>query len=317
MPTIGTFTGFGVQPRVLSATALSGTKVRVLFNESMNAASLNNVANFTITPDGGSVAETVELVEIGDDYVDLSVSAQFTQGTANYNVAVAHTVTDAAGNLLDPAYDDADFDGPLVNAAVVDYCARANDRLIEQLKDASVCNKIACIFSTRTQEVQQALVNVLAYRDMTNAIGATLDKIGERIQLRRGGLADEAYRQRLRARAKVVGSQGFVNDLLDILLFLDAGFAPAQVSATRQRPATIIMHCRVPAGEELTGEVFAMFLRDAKPAGVRLELEFEENGVVLFAWALNVPEGDADPGAGSQWGEDATPNTGGTWAEAV
>src|SRR5687768_3991909 len=111
MPLTGSFVGVGVRPRVLSATALTTSTVRVVFNEAMsNNAALVLAANYTITPAGGSAARTVTGVIVdGTSAVVLQLDGDLTPGVNNYTVTVAAAVVDVAGNGIDPAFDDAVF----------------------------------------------------------------------------------------------------------------------------------------------------------------------------------------------------------------
>jgi hypothetical protein len=111
-----TWTGVGVKPTVLRAEALSETLVRVTFSEAMtNNAALTTPGNYVFTPAGDSAAVSATVVTPesgpGPSYVDVTLNTGMSVGQDNYNVAVDNSVKDLAGNTLDPAADDVDFDG--------------------------------------------------------------------------------------------------------------------------------------------------------------------------------------------------------------
>ena len=78
MPHItGPFTGIGVAPYVLSALALSSSRVRLFFSERMSPTGLATPGNYTITEDFGSDPRVVATVTLGHptqpNYVDLQL----------------------------------------------------------------------------------------------------------------------------------------------------------------------------------------------------------------------------------------------------
>jgi hypothetical protein len=107
----------------------------------------------------------------------------------------------------------------------------------------------------------------------------------------------------------VVGGRGRPDELLDLIIELDAGFGLSEIHLIEHYPAGLIISFVVPAGEQITGEQFASILRRAKPAGVRLVSLFHESGVGLFGWDEVL--------ADLPFEEETDPTTGGIWAEGV
>lgn len=110
--------GIGVQPEVLSASAIERDVVRVVFSEGMtNNAAFTTPGNYVLTPAGGSAARIVIAVSaLGGSNpmaVDLELDGFLTTGTNNYTVEVSNVV-DAAGNPIDTSADTATFSGPAV-----------------------------------------------------------------------------------------------------------------------------------------------------------------------------------------------------------
>lgn len=127
MSDTGNWTGVGIKPQVSSAQARDSTTVRVYFSEGMNSSGLNTPGNYTITEGPGAVARSVASVSLesvtAPTWVDLILDGGMTAGSSNYNVEVA-AVEDAAGNPIDTAADDVDFDGvgerPEIRSVIVD-----------------------------------------------------------------------------------------------------------------------------------------------------------------------------------------------------
>lgn len=196
-----------------------------------------------------------------------------------------------------------------------DACEIAKARLLEQFKSKPKIGHYICAFADRIQEIIQALADVQAFRSVETAEGMQLDRLGENLILFRNGFSDDKYRKFLLAKTKVIASHGRPDELSEILTYLDDGFAPTEISYTNSFPAAAILHCQVESGAQLDGEAYAVLLKSAIPAGVRLILEFEEQDEILFQWAES--DDDPAPDAGSEWEELDTPGVGGLWAEAV
>ena len=92
-------------PRLLSAVALSNTSVVVTFDEAMDKASVENIANYSIE---GLTILKAEQDKDNAAIVKLTTSAQ-TAGTI-YKLIVAN-VTDESGNKIDSDYDEFQFGG--------------------------------------------------------------------------------------------------------------------------------------------------------------------------------------------------------------
>ena len=101
------FTGVGVAPSVLTATANSSTLVRIVYSEPMaNDPALTTPGNYAFT--GGLAAQSVTRIDAST--VDVTVSAM--QTGVNYTVTVSTSgPADVAGNTLNPAANTAVFTG--------------------------------------------------------------------------------------------------------------------------------------------------------------------------------------------------------------
>lgn len=307
MPSSGSVTLFGVRPRVLSAVTLSSGLVRVTFNESLAPSGPTlDATNYTITADAGSDARTVSGVALDgtspSPSVILTLDGALTSGIANYNVEVAD-VTDLAGNVVDPAFDNVDFDGRYT-APGIEHCEAALARLLSQFSQSTRLRSLICALADQADPVEQNLWDVRAYRSIDTATGVQLDALGYLLGLDRGNEGDADYRRFLRAKVLANNSAGHADTLIQILELLDNGYAPTEINLREDFPAVAVLHCLVASGDNALGEYFVRFLRQAKAVGTRVILHFEEDGPTLFQW----DDGANPPGSG--WGA-------GLWARAV
>lgn len=112
MPLTGTFTGIGIAPRVSSAAANAPDSIIVVFNESIDAVTGTVPGNYTLTPGGGSAARVVTaVIQVSAGSFRLMLDGDLTPGSSNYTLTVTN-VEDAAGNIIDPAFDTAVLSGP-------------------------------------------------------------------------------------------------------------------------------------------------------------------------------------------------------------
>jgi len=126
---IASFPGGGERPRLQSGTPITLTRIRALFSESLDTATAP-LGAFTLTALGGSTVRTLTAVAgYGPTYVDLDVSGALSTGTAAYRLTAAGTVTDLAGNTIDPAFVQVDIDVPttVLNPDVLDVSSDGGD----------------------------------------------------------------------------------------------------------------------------------------------------------------------------------------------
>lgn len=319
MPLSGSYTGVGVAPTVLEAYGETANRVRVVFSEPMAlSAELQDPASYTITEDMGSAARTVDAVSVEPaaypTYVLLILDGALTVGSDNYNVEVDDAVTDRVGNVLDAAADDADFSG-VHTMTPIDHCEAALARLLTQFRQKPLFEGLICALAEGAQPLEQAGQDLRAFRALGTAFGEQLDGIGQNLRQPREGVSDSDYRVILNAKVLVLACKGRPDELLTILTTLDDGFDPGAIAFSEQFPAAYVMRCHVPGGNQLRGERYARMVREAKPAGVYFELEFEEEGRTLLSWS-EVSGSDPAPPVESGFEEEDDPGIGGIWQEA-
>ncbi len=110
------FTGQGLMPSLVSATATTSKRIRVVFDEPMNPnAALSSPASYTVTPQaagvGAVVVNSVDLTGPAPLFVDLNVSEMKDGGSYELAVDSSGPVQDTAFNSLDPAVNTDLFTG--------------------------------------------------------------------------------------------------------------------------------------------------------------------------------------------------------------
>lgn len=191
----------------------------------------------------------------------------------------------------------------------LDYFGRSGARLAEQFKPRARFTSLRTIVDARATELEQALIDTKAARDLATAAAAQLDEIGRMYRETRDGEADAVYRARLLAMVQVVDSKSRPDDLLQVVVAIDDGFALAAIAYVPLYPAAFIITAEVPAGNRARALTMSRLTRRGAPAGVNFQLHVQQQGVDLFVW-------DGDTGEGFALESDLV-NTGGVWAEAL
>lgn len=101
---------------------------------------------------------------------------------------------------------------------ITDHAARAVARLVSQFKDSTEVKGFLTALAVQVQAAEDALYQVLVFRDVANATGVTLDRIGALVEApTRGNLDDASYRRRVRAQILSNRSEGDCSDLFAII----------------------------------------------------------------------------------------------------
>ena len=217
--------------------------------------------------------------------------------------------------LFEPAPE---FVTPHATPDITDHCARAINRLAAQFQTKHLITTEICIWGDEVQEVEQAITDVAAYRSLDTAYGVGLDHIGALLDLPRGGLSDDVYRTRLRAKALVASSRGTPNEIEAILTMLDDGYSTGAMRYYDLLTKTAMVTCLVPVAHILTRPLeYIRILRQAKPASYRLILRAQPNDTtppILFTMG---EDGGSPIPDGSGMAEEGSPTMGGLMLEAV
>jgi hypothetical protein len=348
MPLTGSFTGIGVAPQVDAAVAQTQQTVRVVFSEGMTAtADLTDPVTYTINEDLGSDPRTVSSVIIQSaSIVVLTLDGLLTPGTDNYEVEVADTVIDLAGNPLDPANDTADFgfSGAVVSEVVedpVEHIGLLNieryqsawgigwgafgasdepEHLLESDVNHAVIARrrliaqyqdtnfadLAEALGERFQELENLGVTVRDLSGLDTAWGPLLDAVGDRLGLTRQGFEDNTYRTRLAGYIMSGVSQGSPEHVRAIVDMLMQSVYDVRLETAP--PGCMIL--RTQQLSQAEGDAFARLAQRGMPIGCRLILEWELP--ILMGPSFGF-EDDNTAGPWAEFGEDAS--GAGNWAE--
>lgn len=158
----------------------------------------------------------------------------------------------------------------------------------------------------QTQDVEDVLFQVLVAFYVESAEGEQLDFLGKSVGERRANRADEDYRTAVRARMLVNRSDGKAEQLCEILTTL---FPSAAVTLDEYFPASIVIELEAELGST-TLDTVVLLLRQAKLAGVRLDLTHVDAGSLIWA-----SSDTADLVQG--WGSDTDDTLGGDLSAVV
>jgi hypothetical protein len=164
-----TFTGFGRQPRVDSASVPNSTTVRLVYDEPMaDNAALVSTASYSIT--GDTVLTPSNVTRIDSATVDVTTNEM--QEGGSYTITVASSgVTDLVGNPIDPAYNSAPFTGSSV-APQVSSASAQDANTIRATFNKEMANNGALV-STSSYSVTGA--TALSKNSVTRIDGSNID----------------------------------------------------------------------------------------------------------------------------------------------
>lgn len=141
--------------------------------------------------------------------------------------------------------------------------------------------KLTSIFSEELQELEETNNFVRTWRDIEQAEGTTLDKIGDDVKQLRGSASDEVYRVLLKAKIARNLSDGTTGTLIRILSLI-LGTAPDEIEIVEkwndisEREMAAIRLSNVPARNlydiGMTTDDFITIVQSVVAAGVKVRL---------------------------------------------
>lgn len=185
--------------------------------------------------------------------------------------------------------------------------AQAIDNFVSQFKDKTKLAAFAKPFLDQIQDLEISAFELKDDRTIDASVGVQLDGLGRILVKARGGLADDRYRDRLRAQALINRSNGRSEEIIAILRLLETSFF------TKETP---------PAAFEVSVEEIV-----TEPSDLAGVIALSRGGAVRAVLIYtNVPDGDtftygdaASPTTSTEqgYGDAASPGTGGQYAGAV
>ncbi|MBM7106980.1 DUF2612 domain-containing protein [Brevibacillus laterosporus] len=162
-------------------------------------------------------------------------------------------------------------------------------QLLKKLTDnyvkspGSNIGKLFRIFYDEVQEIKQTFEKIERYRDIDEALGSTLDRIGKNLNQPRSHLGDDSYRVLLKTKIKRNTSRGDINTIIEVFASV-MGIRHEQVYVREVFPAGLYIRVPLtPLRDALfdSANVIGQFVQGTLAAGVGLEVPFE--GTFEFA----------------------------------
>ena len=167
-----------------------------------------------------------------------------------------------------------------------DFDALWRSRLWKQLEYAPNIKLLFGLLADAAAELDSDAVAVARSMTPDAAVSEALDDWGDRVGIRRNGMADDLYRRAIRASARKLVGEGDPSTFYDMMeLFSDAG----RITIVEQFPASILLWIHnLTAAEQAQ---FSALLRGVPGLGIgAAAIIASETG--FFEWASNNASGD-------------------------
>lgn len=193
-------------------------------------------------------------------------------------------------------------------AYISDHATQATNLLIDYFRTkprwAEICQDLVSPIQTFEDLVYEWYT---VCRDVENATGDALNKLGSIVREPRADRTDGEYRRVIAARILVNRSTGKIPELYAVA---DALTNAQPCSIVESYPASMVVYFYSGVGTARGSDVTRM-LRQAKAGGVRLET------VIASATSLRWASSTGTPTGAFAWGSSTGTPVGGTWASAV
>jgi hypothetical protein len=192
---------------------------------------------------------------------------------------------------------------------------RGESRLISFFRSKPrVVAFLRAVLGASVQDLHDAAFQMLTERWLDTSIGAQLDRIGELVDLSRGGWTDEPYRALLRAQIRVLRSNGRWDDLSDLLDLLGVALSTTHFVEAGTAAATVEIADDVDAGAFGSRPIFGVLAR-ARAAAVRFSFVYP--GEATDRESVIAADGDDELsdelGAGDATGDPTGGRAAGVW----
>lgn len=196
-----------------------------------------------------------------------------------------------------------------------EHAADAIGLLLEQFKEMPLIEGYIKSYANRTQEVEDALWQILEASDLDNAEHAQLEGLGLLVGEERRSRVDDDYRAAIRVRILINRCGGTHPEILRILsLFL--GIADGARTIRLDEPAPAALRLQVYSLPSLPADL-RVIARTIKPAGVNLDGRYETSlsRPYRFGWSGGAVAGVTGAANGDSWSDD--PTVGGLMAARI
>ena len=196
--------------------------------------------------------------------------------------AGTHTFT-VDGDLLTSDYTATrTFEVPAGASYIPDWESRNRDRLIEQFSGQPLIQGWLDAYTTQVQDLEKDLDAMIYNRDITNALGVNLDRIGEIFGVPRDSRLDDwvddnalastlTYRDEILLARDIAISEGNEASIVDVFLRLVQ--STGDVEWDEAFPKAVILRAKDhdSPGTDAEQDAILVRLRRAAPAGTQLE----------------------------------------------
>jgi hypothetical protein len=168
---------------------------------------------------------------------------------------------------------------------ITDHVAQGLSHLIEQYKGKPRIEAFLTSFLEQTQELEDAIFQLID-SNLSNATGDMLRKFGKIVGQTNPGLNDNNYRVLIRARIAVNRSNGYPDELINILklVALSTGETPANITF-REGHQGYVLYLTSDVGD-IDPDIIWGLLDEADAAGVPGRLVYGHSPTAeLFRWS--------------------------------
>lgn len=191
---------------------------------------------------------------------------------------------------------------------ILDYAERAKARILSQYREKPQLVALVMTLASAVQEVEAALFDVIEQTAVGTAVGSWLDQLGNIVGEERGGVGDVLYRRYINARIAANGSEGALENFIDVIeAWYGSPFPDLRLAELGRMNLEIDLADPDVSPESI--DRLIKLLRDTKAAGVGLELFWQQDGASkIFTFSSS---SSVETSALLGLGDSSNPATGG------
>lgn len=191
---------------------------------------------------------------------------------------------------------------------ILDYAERAKARILSQYREKPKLVALVMTLAAAVQEIESALFDVIDQTAVGTAVGSWLDQLGNIVGEERGGVGDVLYRRYINARIAANGSEGTLENIIDVIeAWYGSPFPDLRLTELGRMNVEIDL-----ADPDVTAESvdrLIKLLRDTRAAGVGIELFWQQDaGTKIFTFSSS---SSVETSALLGFGDSSNPATGG------
>lgn len=191
---------------------------------------------------------------------------------------------------------------------ILDYAERAKARILSQYREKPKLVALVMTLAAAVQEIEAALFDVIDQTAVGTAVGSWLDQLGNIVGEERGGVGDVLYRRYINARIAANGSEGTLENIIDVIeAWYGSPFPDLRLAELGRMNIEVDMADPDVSAESV--ERLIKLLRDTRSAGVGIELFWQQDaGTKIFTFSSS---SSVETSALLGFGDSSNPATGG------